>query len=500
MNETGTVRREQLLLDPTTRVTCPKCEHEFSLEEGFAKKSLEALEAASEEALSGVREGIAATVRARLEREAKERDAQSREELAALKQQMKERDEQHAAALKEMRDLEKQNAAAQLERMREMLAERDEQLKGLLAQEQALTKKAQAIEAREKAIQDEIAKEAQSQAEQLAAAARTKLEEEIAEKAKTIQALQAQELELRRERTKLEEDRQALELENQRKFDAQKRELEERIRAGESDKARLREAELQKKLDDATARAAEMQRQLEQGSQQLQGEVLELLLEEQLGAAFPFDAITEVKKGARGGDAVHTVRLRSGQQAGVILWEAKRAQKWSAQWPGKLKEDMREAGAEVGVIVTTSWPPGWPDGHFFGLHEEVWVTSPSAAIPLAVALRSGLLEAFKARVASANKGEKMEAVYDYLTSPQFAQKLRAVYEAFKTMRSELDSERNAMQQRWKRREKQIELATVQLVGIAGDLQGLAQQELPQLELEPAALEALEEEAPEEEEE
>ena len=130
MNETGTVRREQLLLDPTTRVTCPKCEHEFSLEEGFAKKSLEALEAASEEALTGVREGIAATVRARLEREAKERDAQSREELAALKQQMKERDEQHAAALTEMRDLEKQNAAAQLERMREMLAERDEHLKG----------------------------------------------------------------------------------------------------------------------------------------------------------------------------------------------------------------------------------------------------------------------------------------------------------------------------------------------------------------------------------
>jgi hypothetical protein len=80
-------------------------------------------------------------------------------------------------------------------------------------------------------------------------------------------------------------------------------------------------------------------------------------------------------------------------------------------------------------------------------------------------------------------------VYDYLTSPQFAQKLRAVYEAFTRMRAELDSERAATQQRWNRREKQIQLATAQLLGIAGDLQGLAQQDLPQLELEAPALAA-----------
>jgi hypothetical protein len=52
------------------------------------------------------------------------------------------------------------------------------------------------------------------------------------------------------------------------------------------------------------------------------------------------------------------------------------------------------------------------------------------------------------------------------------------------MRTELESERTTMQQRWKRRERQIQLATTQLIAIAGDLQGLAQQDLPQLELEP----------------
>jgi hypothetical protein len=480
--------RDALLLDADTRVTCPKCEHEFSLEEGFAKKSLEAIEAASAAALAHVRSGTAASVQARLEREAREREQRSQGEIEALRNLMKERDEQHAASLKEMRELEKRDAASQLAQLKEMLAERDERLKAFLAQEQELTRKEETLAAREQAIQDQIAREARSQAEQLAAQTRAQLEEELAEKANRIRALQEQELVLRRERARLEEDRQALELENQRKLDEQKREIEERIRSGESEKARLREAELQKTIDDMRSKLEEAQRKSEQGSQQLQGEVLELLLEEQLAQAFPLDAITEVKKGVRGGDAVHTVMTRSGQAAGIVLWEAKRAQKWSHSWPAKLKEDMREAGAVAGVIVTTSFPSEWPEGQLFGLYEGVWVTSAAAAIPMAAVLREGLLEAHKARVASANKGEKMEAVYDYLTSPQFAHKLKAVYDVFEHQRRELHTERTTTMQRWRRREKQIEQATVQLIGIAGDLQGLAQQDLPQLELVPAALE------------
>ena len=58
--------RDALLLEPGTRVTCPKCEHEFTLEEGFAKKSLEAIEETSEAALADVRAGIAESVQAML--------------------------------------------------------------------------------------------------------------------------------------------------------------------------------------------------------------------------------------------------------------------------------------------------------------------------------------------------------------------------------------------------------------------------------------------------
>ena len=136
------------------------------------------------------------------------------------------------------------------------------------------------------------------------------------------------------------------------------------------------------------------------------------------------------------------------------------------------------------MIPPKEFAPGQP----FGLCDEVWVANQGAALPLAEVLRSELIAVHKQRLISAGKGEKMEAVYDYLTSAQFSQKIKAVYTAFKTMRRELESEKTAMQQRWARLEKQIQQPTHELVAIAGDIQGLAQQELPQLEMETFALE------------
>ena len=119
-----------------------------------------------------------------------------------------------------------------------------------------------------------------------------------------------------------------------------------------------------------------------------------------------------------------------------------------------------------------------------------WVTSWGAAIPLAMALRERVLDVHKQRAISAGKGEKMEALYDYLTSPQFAQKLKAVYGAFQGMQEDLQKERNASEQRLARREKQIATGMKELLGFAGDVQGLAQQELPQLEMEPTPAELI----------
>jgi hypothetical protein len=477
----------RLLLDPSTRVTCPKCEHEFSLADGFARKSLEALEHASDGALAELQEHA----RVLEERKARERAAQSeellRDQLAGLQRMLEAQRRQHGESLEQVRSLEREGAQQREAALRTQLEEREAELGRVATERAALEVRSRALLEQESRLAATVERQASARAAELADAARAELAEKLQQQQAQIDEFRQVELQLRKDRELLEARQQQLELDVQRRLDEERARIAETARAAEADRARLREGDLQKKLDDTLAKLADTQRQLEQGSQQLQGEVLELLLEEELAGAFPLDVFAEVRKGVRGADARQDVRTRTGQVAGTILWEAKRAQKWGAQWPAKLKEDMREAAAEVGVIVTTCFPPDWPDDQPFGLYEDVWVTGHASARALAGALRTGLLEAYKARVVAANKGQNMEAVYDYLTSPQFAHKLRAVYDAFCRMRAELESERTTMQQRWKRRETQIQLATNQLVAIAGDLQGLAQQELPQLELEPAEL-------------
>jgi hypothetical protein len=57
----------------------------------------------------------------------------------------------------------------------------------------------------------------------------------------------------------------------------------------------------------------------EQGSQQLQGEILELDIENALRSGFPFDTVEEVKKGERGSDIRQVVNEQFYMNCGLIL-------------------------------------------------------------------------------------------------------------------------------------------------------------------------------------
>jgi hypothetical protein len=342
-----------------------------------------------------------------------------------------------------------------------------------------------AVEKRAQDLAGEKARAAQAKALELVAAERQAFEQQLAEKNTQVAALRDEQLQLRKEREQMKDERAALALEVQKQVDTQLQHRESVGRAQEQEKAQFEKAELQKKLDDAGEQLAAAKRKMEQGSQQLQGEVLELAIEDNIRRAFPFDTIEEVKKGQRGGDVLQHVITRTGQAAGTILWETKRAKDWSMQWIPKLKVDMRACGAAVGILVTTpgALPKEWPGSAYFALHEDIWVTQASCAVGIAEVLRVGLIDLHRQRAVSAGKGEKMEAMYDYLTSPQFAHKLKAVYETFKKMKEELESEKNVTTQRWARREKQLQAGVNQLLGVAGDIQGLAVQDLKMLDME-----------------
>jgi hypothetical protein len=274
-------------------------------------------------------------------------------------------------------------------------------------------------------------------------------------------------------------------LKKQRELDDAKRELdltiEKRVQENLADarqKARKEvEDELTLKVSEKEQTIVSMQKQIEelrrkaeQGSQQLQGEVLELQLEAMLQAKFPHDLIEPVPKGEHGGDILHRVVLPSGVVCGTILWESKRTKNWSDGWLAKLREDQRTAKAEIAVVVSGALPKGVDT---FDHIDGVWITHPRAILPVALSLRQTLIEVNSARRASEGQQTKTELVYQYLTGPRFRQRVQAIVEAFSAMKEDLDKEKKVMTKQWAKREGEIERVMQSTVGMYGDLQGIA---------------------------
>jgi hypothetical protein len=252
----------------------------------------------------------------------------------------------------------------------------------------------------------------------------------------------------------------------------------EKAKRDADEAARLRIMDKDKTITDLQAKLQDALRKAEQGSQQHQGEVQELDLERKLREAFPRDTIDPVPKGQFGGDTLQRVLGPVGAMSGTILWESKRTKTWSPAWTDKLKQDLRAAKADIAVIVTQTMPAGIET---FGDVGGVWVTTPALAVPLAAALRLTLIESSLARRAAEGQQDKMAILYQYLTGPQFRQRLEAITEAFTTMQSDLEAERRAITKQWEKRAKQIERVMVSTVGMYGDLQAIAGTTLKQIE-------------------
>lgn len=213
----------------------------------------------------------------------------------------------------------------------------------------------------------------------------------------------------------------------------------------------------------------------EQGSQQLQGEILELDIEEGLRTAFPLDSIDEVKKGERGSDIRQTVNERLYQNCGLILWECKNAKTYQAAWLGKLKDEMAVEKAQIGVIVFN--PADGSGREFEQLGDNIWLVKPRYANMLAALLREVLVRVFIANRNAEGKDIKTELIYNYLTGGEFSSRIRYIIESYDEMSRQLDTEKKQAQRRWAAQEKILQKVTTSLYGMSGDLQGIAGKEI-----------------------
>lgn len=315
-------------------------------------------------------------------------------------------------------------------------------------------------------LRDELkAKAAEEQADRIKL-----LEEELNQKSEQVKELNRSKAEIEKLKREKDELKEAAEAEAQKKLNNLLIAEKEKIRKSEEERNELKFKELQKQLEDQKKLTEEMKRKQEQGSMQMQGEVQELAIEQWLETKFPLDSIEEIKKGARGGDCIQIVNTRIHQNCGKIYYESKRTKDFQPSWIEKFKADMREKGADIGVLVTEAMPK---DMERMGLVDGVWVCTYEEFKGLSAVLRESIVKLSDAVSSQEGKGDKMHMLYDFLTSNTFRMQVDAIVEGFTQMKSDLDSEKRSMQRIWKQREKQIEKVITNTIDMYASIKGIA---------------------------
>ena len=296
------------------------------------------------------------------------------------------------------------------------------------------------------------------------------LQKELNEKSEKINELNKTKAEIEKLKREKDELKSTIEAESQLKLNQALIEEKEKIRKNEEEKNELKFKELLKQLEDQKRLTEEMKRKQEQGSMQMQGEVMELAIEEWLSAQFPLDSIEEIKKGVRGGDCIQTINTRTHQNCGSIYYESKRTKDFQIGWIEKFKSDIREKGANIGVLVTDAMPIGMER---MGLKDGIWICSLEEFKGLSAVLRESIIQIYNAVTSQENKGDKMHLLYDYLTGNTFKLQVEAIVDGFTQMKIDLDSEKRAMQRIWKQREKQIDKVTINTIDMHASIKGIA---------------------------
>ncbi|MGS0528074.1 DUF2130 domain-containing protein [Zobellia nedashkovskayae] len=296
------------------------------------------------------------------------------------------------------------------------------------------------------------------------------LQKELNEKSEQIKELNRTKAEIEKLKREKSELKEIAEAESQKKLNEILIAEKEKIKKSEEDKNELRFKEMQKQLEDQKKLTEEMKRKQEQGSMQLQGEVQELAIEEWLAAQFPLDSIEEIKKGARGGDCIQIVNTRAAQNCGSIYYESKRTKDFQPTWIEKFKADIRDRGANIGVLVTEVMPSGMDR---MGLRDGIWICNYDEFKGLCAVLRETIVKLDTAISSQENKGDKMDMLYTFLTGNTFRMQVEAIVEGFTQMKTDLESEKRSMQRIWKQREKQIEKVVTNTIDMYGSIKGIA---------------------------
>ena len=280
----------------------------------------------------------------------------------------------------------------------------------------------------------------------------------------------------------LQQKAQNAELEAQKKFNEQSAELFEKAKKDADEAKELEILELKKKIDDANKASEDFKKKLEQGSQQLQGEVQELRLEECLRTEFPLDNIEEVEKGKLGADVIQTVVSRTGRVCGKIVWESKNVKGWKNEFLPKLTSNMERVNGDVGILVSNVF--GKNMGEFMFV-EGVWLIRPQNVLAIARLIRDRIEAVSNTRSVAESRETIQEAVYAFVTSAAFRNRIENIGRQYRALDDEIVKTEDSMRKHWATQRKLIDQLMGNTQGILGEVNAfLLQADNGKVELEP----------------
>lgn len=273
-------------------------------------------------------------------------------------------------------------------------------------------------------------------------------------------------MEFQKKQFELQQAAQKAELEAQKKLNDQAAEIYEKAKKEAEEAAANEIASLKKKVEDANQATEDVKRKLQQGSQQLQGEIQELKLEDCLRMEFPLDTIEEVEKGKLGADVIQTVVSRSGKTCGKIVWESKNVKNWSNAFIPKLREDMSRVSGDVGILVSNVFGKDMAE---FSPVEGVWLVKPINALSMARVVREMILSVSEAKMVAEHKETVEDAVYAFVTSPAFRNRMENIGRQYRALDAEIDKTKDSMIKHWETQRKLIDELVGNTQGILGEV-------------------------------
>ena len=212
-------------------------------------------------------------------------------------------------------------------------------------------------------------------------------------------------------------------------------------------------------------------------SVEIQGEIAEELLQENLQTAFSDDNFLAIKKGQRGADIKQVIFSDGGYEAGSILFESKNTKSWSNAWVEKLKSDLNEDGANIGVLVSKAFPAKEKE-ILTQLDKRIWLCKPGPhVIGLVRALRDGILkEANQKNLENFKSKASVDNLLEYVTG-DFINQIQAMGQAYQDLNDEMTKEKNAFKTKWNRRQKVLDRLADSITGVVGSIEGMGVESL-----------------------